>query len=473
MTREGSAPFNPEASTADTVFATADGALREDRETTDGEETMAHPSEARFRVVDPVARGGMGSIHRVFDRELLRHVAMKVLDPSLGNNPDAMNRFVVEAQITGQLDHPNIVPVHELGRDDKGRCYFMMKLVQGRSLEAEIHDGPALPWHSGRLDGLLEILLKVCDALAFAHSRGVLHRDLKPHNIMVGTFGQVYLMDWGVALVKQQVCAAGAAPVSLHPAEGEAGAGGPSEEEPPGGSRPRALVGTPAYMSPEQALGLHDEIDVQTDVFMLGGILYEMLTRRGPYLGTSLWAVLYQAIQGNVTPPEVLLPEARLPLGLCRIAMKALAREKSQRYASVGAFKQALERYLRGVDRFIQRTYAPGALIVAEGDTGDTAFILTAGRCLAFKTVEGSRVPLREMGPGDVFGEMAVLTARPRTASVQALEETTVLCVTRESMQEQLGANAWLGSFVGALAQRFREADERLTELERVRVSRS
>jgi serine/threonine-protein kinase len=319
------------------------------------------------------------------------------------------------------------------------------------------------------MDGLLEILLKVCDALAFAHSRGVVHRDLKPHNIMVGTFGQVYLMDWGVALVKNLACAEGAAPVSLHPEEGAVG----EAEGEASRARPRALVGTPAYMSPEQALGLHDEIDVQTDVFMLGGILYEMLTRRGPYLGTSLWAVLYQAIQGNVTPPEVLLPEARLPLGLCRIAMRALAREKAQRYPSALAFKQDLERYLRGTDRFSQRTFAAGALIVAEGDQGDTAYIVTAGRCMAFKTVEGARIPLREMGPGEVFGEMAVLTARPRTASVEALEETTVLCVTQESMQEQLGANAWLGSFVQALAQRFREADARLTELERVRTSRA
>lgn len=416
------------------------------------------PSELRFDQVGELGRGGMGAVHRVVDRELRRHVAMKVLNEALQADPDAIRRFVAEARVTGQLDHPHIVPVHELGIDGGGRHYFVMKLVAGRTLEAEIHDGDTLPFRSGRLDALLEIFLKVCDAVAFAHARGVIHGDIKPQNIMVGSFGEVYLMDWGMARIDEAATAA--------TDEGEETRIGDPRDSIVRAGGQRSLVGTPAYAAPEQANSQRDEIDVRTDVYLLGGVLYEMLTRRTPHAGATYWETVFRAARGEVTPPEALLAPDEFPPSLARIAMRAMSPERSERYPGVAALRHEVERYVRGTDRFVLRRWETGELIMREGEPGATAYILTAGRCAVFKTVEGRRVFIRELRAGDVFGETAVLTERPRSASIEALEPVTAYELTRESMTEQLGANAWLGRFVRTLAERFREIDARLTELE-------
>lgn len=421
------------------------------------------PASLRFEDDGVLGRGGMGSVHRVIDRDLRRLVAMKVLNHALESDEDAVHRFVAEARVTGQLDHPHIVPVHELGVDATGRHYFAMKMVAGRTLEAEIHDGEALPFQSGGLDALLDMLLKVCDAVAFAHSRGVVHGDIKPQNIMVGAFGQVYLMDWGMARLDES----GLGPL---PAAGSGPVGDPRDSVMRSSGR-KALVGTPAYAAPEQASGERADVDARTDVYLLGGVLYEMLTRRTPHGGASYWETVYRATRGEVAPVESLLPEGHFPPSLARIAMKALSHDRDERYPTVAALRADIERFIRGTDRFVVRRWEPGELIVREGDPGGTAYILTAGRCVVFKTIEGRRVPLRELGPGDVFGETAVLTERPRSASVEALELVTAYELTRDSITEQLGANAWLGRFVRTLAERFREIDARLTELEQRRRS--
>ena len=212
----------------------------------------------------------------------------------------SVRRFVLEAQITSALEHPNIVPVHVLGEGSDGLPCFSMKLVEGRTLRAEILDEAGLPWPSGRLDQLVQVLLEVCDAVAFAHSRGAVHCDIKPENITVGEFGQVYLMDWGVARV------------------------------------------------------------------------------------------------------------------------------------------------------------------VTEGEPGDTAYIIVAGRCEVFREVDGRRVSLRELGPGEVFGETAVFTAKPRTASVEAIDDLTVMRVTGDLLIEQIGLFSHAGAFVRSLAERFRQIDSQL-----------
>jgi len=155
------------------------------------------PSPPHLTVGPELARGGMGHVHPATDRNLLRHVAMKRLDPRYATKTFYRDSFIAEGQITGQLEHPNIVPVHELAVDGNGIPYFTMKLVQGVSFDKWLKKRP--PGTVERIAGGIEVLLKVCDALAYAHHRGVVHRDLKPANIMVGDFGQVYLMDWGLA----------------------------------------------------------------------------------------------------------------------------------------------------------------------------------------------------------------------------------------------------------------------------------
>ncbi len=306
---------------------------------------------SRYVLQGEVARGGMGAVLRGIDRDLRREVAVKfMLDPG---DPRKMARFIEEAQITGQLEHPNIVPVHELGIDARRRLFFTMKMVRGRSLAqvlAQLKADPAAarPWSLGRL---LNVLVNVCHALGYAHARAVIHRDLKPANVMVGDFGEVYVMDWGLAKVLAGRPADPTVPPPL-PAEHSQQVATVREAE--GDlTQDGAILGTPAYMAPEQACGRVEAIDRRTDVYALGALLYSVLTLEPPVgkAGSHL-ATLLQVAEGAVTRPEERAPErARrglIPPELSAVAMRALAKEPKDRYQTVEEFRRDLERYLEG-----------------------------------------------------------------------------------------------------------------------------
>jgi serine/threonine-protein kinase len=404
--------------------------------------------DARFVTLGEIGRGGMGSVQRVFDQRLLREMALKVLDPRLGDHERRLARFLEEARVTGQLEHPNIVPVHDLGSDDsRSRWYFSMKLVQGVTLHQIIDRAGPDRLEPDTLADLLQVFIKCCEAVAFAHSRGVIHRDLKPSNVMVGEFGQVYVMDWGVARIR------GAA--------AEADGGSPTETDAPGD-----VIGTPCYMSPEQARGAHESVDERSDVFTLGATLFHLLAGRPPYDGRTYYAVLIQALQRRCLTPEEIEP--RVPPALSRIAMRAMAADPAERYASASELQRAVEDFLRGGWHLPTETFPAGTLVLEEGEPGDAAYIIVKGRCEVFKAGTGGapRV-LRVMGPGEVFGETAILTRAPRTASIRALDDVTLMVVREDALTEALGLNAWMGRFVTALARRFREVDARVGELER------
>lgn len=410
----------------------------------------------RFDDLGEIGRGGMGSVRRVRDRVILRHSAMKILDYVDGDE-GASARFMEEARITGQLDHPNIVPIYDVGVDDEGRpTFFTMKLVRGSTLTEVLaaqleEDNPALG-----LERIVGILLKVCDAISFAHSRGVVHRDLKPDNIMVGSYGQVYVMDWGIAKV-------------LGKEDSEKHRGMDDQVVDVGRSLALSeergrVIGTVAYMAPEQARGDTDEIDERTDVFGLGAILYQALTGFPPFRG-SYFHVLNNAREGIIENPERAAPDRQIPPGLAAIAMRALAKSREDRYQSVEAMKADMEGLMRGGGWFPTRIYDRGQLIVREGESSDAAYIIVEGVCSAFKVVDGVEKELRQMGPGEVFGETGVFTRQPRTASVRATSTVKVKVVTQESLDRELHRNHWMGAFVRALAERFIEVDRRYTEV--------
>jgi len=406
----------------------------------------------RFEDEGPIGYGGRSVIHMIFDKTLLRHSAMKVLSQGLKPYPADRQRFVEEAQIAAQLDHPNIAPVHELSVTERGDLYFTMKLVEGHTLASLLEGNENEPRRFDTVAPYLEIMVKVCDAVAFAHSRGVIHRDLKPGNIMVGSFGQVYVMDWGMARLLD-----GRSDVSVgrdlkHQSLDEDG----------------EVVGTPAYMSPEQAYGLHDETDERSDVFALGAILYHVITGQGPYQSVSADddEMIHAARSCVIRPAERVATAAQLPRGLTRIAMKAMAAEPAARYASATALKDDLVAQLRGGVDLPRCIYGAGDMVMIEGEPGDAAYIIVSGTCRVFKMVDGAAVELREMGPGEVFGETAILSQAPRSASVQALETLVLQVVSPEALEEAVGINSGLGLFVRTLAQRFREADERLARLD-------
>ncbi len=404
--------------------------------------------DERFVTLGEIGRGGMGTVQRVFDQRLLRELAIKVLDPRHGGHERRLARFLEEARVTGQLEHPNIVPVHDLGSGGDACWYFSMKLVQGVTLQQIIERAGPERLEPDTLADLLQVFVKCCEAIAFAHSKGVIHRDLKPSNIMVGEFGQVYVMDWGVARLR------GAAP--------SAGDGGSITET----DAPGDVIGTPAYMSPEQARGAHELVDERSDVFTLGATLYHLLVGRPPYDGRTYYAVLIQALQRRCLTPEEIDP--RVPPALSRIAMRAMAADPADRFAGAGELQRALEDFLRGGWHLPAESFAAGTVILNEGDPGEAAYIISKGRCEVFKSgADGAPRVLRVMGPGEVFGETAILTRAPRTASIRAVDDVTLLVVREAALTEALGLNAWMGSFVTALARRFREVDARVGDLER------
>ncbi len=299
------------------------------------------PVRIEYEVKGEIARGGMGKIYSAEDAELDRLVALKV---STAGDPGRNAQFFREAKILAALAHPNIVPIHNLGVDAEGRPFYSMKLIQGRTLQwilkqlAAAAPGAALVYTRAHL---LDVFRKVCDAVSFAHSKGYLHRDLKPENIMVGEFGEVLVMDWGLAKI-----------IRRHGA-GTASQG--SEEHEPD-SLPY-IEGTPQYMSPEQANGMFGGLDERSDIYSLGGVLYAILTLRPPVSGSSLNEVLEKVRNGETT--TMALPQGSVttmdptrvsgvPEALRAVTHKALARERERRYQNVEAFTADIEAYQNG-----------------------------------------------------------------------------------------------------------------------------
>ncbi len=401
------------------------------------------PTPAHLRIFPELGRGGMGRIHPATDRNLLRHVALKRLDRELAQVPMYKDGFIAEAQMTGQLEHPNIVPVHELAVSPEGVPYFTMKLVQGINFDAWLRDPAHAVGTTERLQEGLEIFLKVCDAVAYAHHRGVIHRDLKPENIMVASFGQVYLMDWGLARLTKTRPASGAR------AQMEA----------------KGAVGTPTFMAPEQARGNPEEMDERSDIFGLGAILYEIVSGRMPY-GPSMNVdyVLAQAVAGKVVP----IDEATLGVGVSKrirsIVHKAVQVKPEDRYQTVVELQGAVRGFLQGGLHLPRKVFAPGAQIIREGEMGEEAYMIVSGTCRALRDRDGAQETLGTMTAGDVFGEMALLLAEPRAASVEAVDQVTVLVLDQATMTAGLGFDGWTGALVRALAQRFRTLERQVRD---------
>jgi WD40 repeat protein len=288
----------------------------------------------------------MGEVLEAWDPELRRTLALKVLQAGGGSSGgQGPARFLEEAQIGGRLDHPGIVPVHDLGHDDQGRPYFTMRLVEGTTLQeilARLHAGDD-EWN---LVGVLGVLLKVCQAMAFAHDHGVVHRDLKPANVMVGPYGEVTVMDWGLAHRLGEEDDRDLRPVL--PEVTALGDGGPKDS--PLLTMEGDVIGTPAFMSPEQALGHVHELGPATDVYAVGAILYHAAAGTMPHvaLGERVTAgeVWQRVREGPPTPLGRRAPQ--LPPELIAICEMAMAREPSQRYGDMGALAKDLAAYLEG-----------------------------------------------------------------------------------------------------------------------------
>lgn len=324
-----------------------------------------------YQIGHEIARGGMGSILEAEDSKLKRTVAVKIMHLDASADVSMRQRFLREAEVLAMLAHPNIVPIHDIVWEDGLPLFYSMKMVKGRTLQDILttlrhHEPKVLRDYT--LDRLLLIFRKICDAIAFAHSKGVLHRDLKPENVMVGEFGEVLVMDWGLAKRQNDE-------TRMTNAESSENSSFTAPKDSFTRTLDGAVMGTPQYMSPEQALGQIDELDARSDIFSLGGILYAILTLRPPVEGKTLEEVLKKVTSADITSPSALqsgstekgksaqkgdvleaklikplphTPSGRVPAALSSVVMKALRLDKARRYQSVAEFSADIEAYQSG-----------------------------------------------------------------------------------------------------------------------------
>ena len=342
-----------------------------------------------FQIERKVATGGMGAIYQALDVRMQRRVAMKVLRPDRMHNRDHVLRFVREARITARLQHPNIVPVHYFGEDEDRMPFYIMKLVRGESLEAlmeRIRRGEPSAIQQYPLAKLLAVFLQVCNAVGYAHAKDIIHRDIKPDNIMLGDFGEVLLMDWGLAkeigwrndtatLTEVELIAAEA----LDALDDEEDDGEERDETPTQAGEftdvhatarddsyetlhtmPGMILGSPSYMAPEQVAGRVEDVDARTDIYGLGGLLYCMLTLYPPHAGATVEQTRELHVSGEITPPSAYNPSLKvrvkglllgkkdgaefelphcpgglIPEALSDICMRALQKRPEDRHVSV------------------------------------------------------------------------------------------------------------------------------------------
>jgi serine/threonine-protein kinase len=309
---------------------------------------LVQESRARYEPLKLLGAGGMGEVMLVHDQDIARKVAVKRLLPEMGD-PAILARFVDEIRTVGRLEHPNIVPIHDVGVDEQGRYFFVMKYVEGETLEdiiAKLAAGDPSYHERFSFEMRVEILLDILHALEYAHANGVVHRDIKPANVMVGRYGEVMLMDWGIArpLSATRDLAAAAVNATI----GEA-----APESRMFATRVGTLVGTPAYMAPEQARGENDKVDARSDLYSACALFVELLSLRH-YLPakTSVADLLSAVIKEEVSFYQLRARKSphqpKVPAELLHFCKRGLSKDPAQRHASAACMIEELQRSLEG-----------------------------------------------------------------------------------------------------------------------------
>jgi serine/threonine-protein kinase len=371
-------------------------------------------SAGRVRLLGEIARGGMGCVLRGHDPEMQRELAVKVILPEHRDNPELLRRFVGEARLAGQLQHPGIMPVYDLGQMADGRPFFAMKLIRGRTLTDLLGERPE-PGHD--LPRWLRYFEAVCQAVGYAHAQGVIHRDLKPLNVMVGPFGEVQVMDWGLAkrLAEDSEEAGEQTPLSV--------ASLSSTPIPTPLTRPGAIVGTPGYLAPEQAHGLSG--DQRSDVFGLGAILCEILTGKPPFRGPGLLGLLEQTGDADLADATERLDRCGADADLVRLAKDCLAAEPANRPADGSAVAARLAEYQAGVQQRLRQAEVGQARAEAraEGERARRRLAVgLAAAVLAVVALGGGSLLLVQRHQAEQGREQARRQQSAESALVRAVE---------------------------------------------------
>ncbi len=378
------------------------------------EKSAVPRGRSNYQFLGEIARGGMGVILKGHDTDLGRDVAVKVLDRRLADRPEVVQRFVEEAQIGGQLQHPGIVPVYELGTMQDERPFFTMKLVKGRTLATLLSERESPATNRRRL---IDIFESVCQTMGYAHARGVIHRDLKPANIMVGAFGEVQVVDWGLAKVlarggtadERRARVAHATQLTVLETV-RSGSGSGSD------SMVGSVMGTPAYMPPEQAAGHVDRLDERSDVFALGAILCEILTGLPPYVGERD-AILAAAAQAECDGAHARLEASGADPELVKLTKHCLMPAAAARPASAGVLAERVHAYVVSVEERAQAARAESAAARVRAEEERKARRLTAALGAAV-------VAVLVVGGGSWALVQNERTARAREQALRAREES-------------------------------------------------
>ena len=405
----------------------------------------------RYILREQVAEGGMGIIFRVEDQDLERSTAIKLMYPNDTKPREHVTQFIQEARITSQLQHPNIIPVYDVGvlpGKDIDLPFYTMKLIDGQSLNDvldKIKEGHQESIRDFPLPRLLEIFRKICDAVAFAHSRNIIHRDIKPDNIMVGEYGEVLLLDWGLARYCEQEHVGGPSYKNTHD----------HDAPKPTTATDGRVKGSPSYLSPEQAFGASSEINKQTDIFLLGATLFHILTLAPPYQGEDYRECIRKAMKGDFPHPHQTSYGKNAPNTIIEIMYKAMEIKKEFRYQTIQELIDSLDNYILGQTVSSYRFFEAGSTIFAEGDIGQETYALISGHAEVSRQIMGSSKVIAKISQGDVFGEMAAICKGARSATIKAIDNCEVLIISKNLLEDELRKlPPWLAKIVVSLSHR-------------------
>jgi WD40 repeat protein/serine/threonine protein kinase len=476
MENSGPADWDDDSFVSDGLGGDSDEAVAHDAKAAERSFGALASNDSRFRVIRPHAQGGIGKVSVAFDNELRREVALKQIKSERADDAESRGRFVLEAEVTGRLEHPGIVPIYSLGKDDNGSPYYVMRFVRGQSLEQAIQsyhraDGTSArdaPARSLELRSLLDRFADVCHTVAYAHSRGVLHRDLKPANIMLGPFNESLVVDWGLAKeigagagrekpgATQQARPVIDAPQERDPSVQGAAVDADERRTDSGTEAPLGLssstdtqagtaLGTPAFMSPEQAEGLLDQLSPTSDVYSLGAVLYTLLCGKTPfeYVWCDVTSLMSRVKLGEFPRPRAVNP--RVPRALEAVCLKAMATRPEDRYSSATELAKEIKRWLADEPVTCYRD-PPVARLARWGRTNKP--IVAGAAALVFTTLVGLTAGVFLLGREQRETEKQRLTAIAQgaiaTEKAEALRRRDAVSRVNLAYREYLDDNVAL-----------------------------
>lgn len=405
----------------------------------------------RYQLLEEIGRGGFGQVSRCVDRFTYRLVASKTLKPQHRDNLAQLRALINESRLVSYLEHPGIVPLYDVYVDEHDNFCYTMKFIEGQPLSEWMRQH-VLHQHPFPIAWCLRIFTRICETLSYAHDKGVLHLDIKPANVMLGTYGEVMILDWGSARLFQP-----------ERYENYLRNLGQTEKLFPLVQLEDRLVGTPPYMSPEQAKGEKHRLSPASDIFCAGVLFYQILSSYSPFVSSTM-----QKFVADLFSPEAPLPlhERRIdiPQRLSRIAARMLAKRPEDRYQNFREVLQDIQDFQNQGSDFEVRTYDTGEIIFREGDIGEYACQIIDGLVEISVHVDGIHQVLAIQGRGEVIGELSIFTNRPRTATIKALQPTTLRLLTAQTINQELEKlNPWVGHMIYRLSQKFIDLSQQLT----------